>query len=1601
MEHDARYRLLLHAMGQQFICLAALLSLSGHITADEPVRGFDYRSQRLINQTLLRDSRQRDWLSRYEQLLVSGDDEKILELVILYQQILDQEKDSFVWTDSGELISVKTRAQQLFEVHPQVWDVYCKLFAGKAKRLFDPDRKETWKETAQRYFYTPAGLSAQKRLAAKAWDEGRFEEAASRLLKIIKSPRYRSQTVRKQLEQAYLAASLAHNKTAQKEINRFILESGLFRADLVDELSLVSQKLVDHLERQQVTPRRNWKQPRQTVRTNQFADDTPPMLEPEWLYAKAAMRTGEALADRPNAIRSSLQKWSSLQREHLFPEIASQFAVVVNDLLLFRDFDSIRAIRIPRSGEQADAETLWKFESPCPISTALETGVDPYTGINSNHPSIERLHLGNSVLGALTANDETVFLIDSVQRVRQVNEIQMASLESRVGPNGREEEQFYDEYLTNRLAALSLQNDSDTPLVRWTIDRSGWRVGENGTGRDHLLSGHYFLGPPTLSSHRAYVISERHSLVSLTALDPTSGKVLWSQPISYADRPLEYDISRATRATIPVCADGTIICDNGNGNLIAMDSVSGHLRWLYSYADEDSRQDSGRWTYTQSTRYSHAGVMNTPVSVDGRVIVLPDRSRRIQCCDIETGRLLWSCLREDAQYIAAVTVGHNRRDGSKNLLLCVATRSCRALDPENGEEIWKTDTGIISGHGVQVGDVFLLPVDSEELLPNSNLVVTNSGILRGRIEVINLANGKLVRNALPLKPVADSGFEDRSGQRENRSERKFSYPLGNLVVCQDRIISVGIGQVVSFQQAGSVSRQLGGQGGVLPERQIQQLVQAEIILGNEKEALERIRDAAKLPASSPTERSRTRDIFREILYRQLDNGDQVDNGDQAQRELFAEIEKLVTTPQQKARLLASKIESLVNKRESEKLCLATVRFTELGVDVALVPPDHQGYLQTTSSRLPALYRRFFKQISSAEKERFLLELEQVLRDKLTAMTTDQLRLLAEIFPEVGQTDPVRFELVKRYLDSGNCQQAEMVLLQLQRSPWERSRRRASGKLSEIYRQVGICMPGYRKRNPGFSIFALQPSPGMVSADEPAGDIRPDAREKTSVREREFGQSGYHVSIQQRIPLALLHEDPYSKQRLVYSNPDQSWSLLHQPNIPSKRMKAVSGQEGTASIWQLVLSEDAPDSYEEMDNEQLLTFLDRLTGQNLFEIRLPGTRFGLANGSNKQIGHLLPVVASGEIYGVSLMEGRAIWKWRVDHSGNRRQRIELGPIGQGYCIYQTVRSLVCLDPENGRLLWKRCDLEPRGGLWANRHTGLIGDEKCIVYFHADHNHYTLLDTESGSTIRKGVLAQAPFLAQRTRRAFGRKIMYLAVSESLPHQRYLRLWDPLELSMLIDEPFGVQDLYSASRNELTIYFSEGRLLIYHPEQGRTIAEIEFDAEEIGPTNYLRVARQGGCYLVNLYRSQRADNEYGYTSRFTDSPWKVTHVNGPVMAISAHSGQLKWMRSFSNRTIVNEPLGGLPILLTCATYQSRPGDQQRSLLVEILDLDTGNTLASRNDLPLSRLLLLNYCSRKSEILLSGMMNDIAIHFRNDRLSRFKQNQPVYSDYSLHATR
>ncbi|MEZ5948096.1 MAG: hypothetical protein R3C12_02435 [Planctomycetaceae bacterium] len=49
-------------------------------------------------------------------------------------------------------------------------------------------------------------------------------------------------------------------------------------------------------------------------------------------------------------------------------------------------------------------------------------------------------------------------------------------------------------------------------------------------------------------------------------------------------------------------------------------------------------------------------------------------------------------------------------------------------------------------------------------------------------------------------------------------------------------------------------------------------------------------------------------------------------------------------------------------------------------------------------------------------------------------------------------------------------------------------------------------------------------------------------------------------------------------------------------------------------------------------------------------------------------------------------------------------------------------------------------------------------------------------------------------------------------------------------------------------------------------------------------------------------------------------MTHINGPVIAVNATTGQLEWTRLFGNRSLLDDEASGLPFVVMCANFQQR---------------------------------------------------------------------------------
>jgi len=1646
--------------------LAMLLVVSAGPACSTPAiagDAVDFRRQRVVNQTLLRNTETELLLQRFAAHAAAG---QHVEAVELYQDILDHEADAFVW-QGNQIRPASEVAHREFAAHPELHAVYERLYGAAASQLLASQTSAAYREVARRFSQTEAGQSALERLIELAWDQGDLPAAGQLWQQMLYQPERAERLSVRRLQQIWVAGYVADNVELLQ-----VVEQQPHWVDLPQQ-EIATVATLRHPEskksEQSKRPVRksinsvHWSTPRQQI-AGSSTHYSPPLQEATWFQPREAFaQTAESPEDMSARLQTALEQWSRLQHEQLTPEVTTLFAVVVDDTLVYRDLSGVIAVKTSQtsnSGSTADRDDikqpLWRYQTPSPLSQALLYEQDPYTGASTNHPGIDRLHLANSVSNALTTDGRRVFLVDGLMR-HNVHVVRTVSHETESASTLSEEE--YDAAparLVNRLTALSLtagqMTDDDSAIPAWQISVEGWTTG-SGEPEAHDLSGHYFLGPPTMANGQAFVISEHDQYAYLSAVDAATGRCEWKLPISVVDRSIERDVVRATSACIAGYAQGLVLCDTGNGQLVAVDAHLGALRWTYGYADEDARQDSGRWTYTQSTRVTQPGVLNTPVVVGNRVLLLPERSNYLHCCDLKTGERLWTSKREGLEYLAAVKPVAGQ-GGDHGRVLGVGDRFCSALDVSDGSVVWNTATRCISGHGIQVGGQFLLPVsDPQRTLTTVDEESSIASATSGQILVLDLQTGE--RRGYS----AIEGYTgDTSTKLSSEATGSHAFPLGNLLASDNMVFAVGVNQILGFPQAGAVIRdlKLASESRPLTETDYQQFARAELALGNLTEAKQYLRTAIKPRESDGLVREQSLTMYRELLYEEL-LGRSDSTVASRKQTILEELHGLAESPVQQVRYLTTELELGVQNGDLRDLPEVLHQLAEKGLTIPVNSTSEVGHVATSDSWMPGLYHQVCAQLSNTEQQMLLGELEQSWLNHLSDCSQQQLTTMlnslscpgrtadSEFDTEAGQCaadpyaydlrpveatlfvlrDMLQIELIHRAVAAKRWQEAELRLLRLKQSEDRIGRSYADQMLASLWNHLGLerqavsCMEELSQANgihdnygtlaqweryfestgvnndSRLIVFSgesqlFTAGVGLVEEDVLTHFSQENPYWNT-FRQRQLDRGAVStVSIRHSRMAESSFEDPYRRKRLLHLLPNEDWMVLQQ-------------------LEKLPQTVAASESVNESDDDQHLLLLDRSSGSILHRIALPGSRISLSQATSKQAGHLLPVVVAGRILGVSLIEGRPLWerraddlqtitpkdssRWSADEQGIVRAtpeatesrhipRVELGPVGVNFCIAQTSRALVCLDPVDGRLLWRRSDLDPQGGLWSDREVGILGDEHAILYFHPDQNHYTLLDTRTGRALRRGALSNGSVQVQRTRQPFGRNLMFLSVSADRDRERRIRVWDPLTDEFLVDEPFGVSALYHHSEQDLAI-LADDQLRVYRPEEGRWLVNLDLSDRDLPRANYLRVSTLGDRYLVNLYQTRRSDEEEGYSSRYTDNPWDMTHLNGLVMAIDRRTGNLEWTRHLPHRSLVNAEHVGLPFLLTCANFQTQPGAPSRQLLLELIDPSNGETIARVDDLPSARLLLMKHDVDQQKLILSGLSDEIAISYQMEAVN------------------
>ncbi|MFO0920041.1 MAG: PQQ-binding-like beta-propeller repeat protein, partial [Planctomycetaceae bacterium] len=345
--------------------------------------------------------------------------------------------------------------------------------------------------------------------------------------------------------------------------------------------------------------------------------------------------------------------------------------------------------------------------------------------------------------------------------------------------------------------------------------------------------------------------------------------------------------------------------------------------------------------------------------------------------------------------------------------------------------------------------------------------------------------------------------------------------------------------------------------------------------------------------------------------------------------------------------------------------------------------------------------------------------------------------------------------------------------------------------------------------------------------------------------------------------------------------------------------------------------------------------------NRFSVPMPG-------GSAFQ-GHFFPIGLPGELRGYSLLEmaeREPVWRRRPPEIAKLNATPSIGPGGPEFVVFQIRNHLIVCDPSDGAVLWQRSDLPADSGMYADPAAGISGDESCLTVFEQDRVKYTVYDTFSGRVLRRGELENE---SRPPRRPFGRKLHCVW---QVRGQWEARVWDPLANRWEFVEPLAERN-YLAQQvigsGELMWLTADARLKAYDVQNSRETLNATFQAEDLEGLSALRVVNDGPRTYVNIQRHSPPVQTRDYNNAFRDVPVAGLTIRDDLYAIDRETQRVLWKRTVPFRTLLKLEPAGLPFLVLLSQIRDARENNPLSLLVEVIDADTGDLIARRDKLPL----------------------------------------------------
>jgi outer membrane protein assembly factor BamB len=1556
--------------------------------------------QRMLRQAVFRDRSVQCALDRAESSLKSGEVNRGVDLL---QQVLDQGGDHFIWLESERrLTSARRRALMLLSsANGKTREFYDWAHSVEAGRMLERGRTTSdtalVAEVARRFFHTASGFEATDWLATRWLDRGEYALAIRAWKLLAADPCHRKRlnaTILNKLEAAERlcsTGSLPTRRVANRPSDLSDSDSGRRPAPAADQ-NPAEQRTVDlaSLEEdasldqaagpQSVTPALATFESEvpisRAIALNNTASAIPYMM-PTWRVPLVEQQTpaGSLLSDL-------IRRWEAQpsQRDDRRPVVV-QSALVVGDAIVSRDYAGLRALDV-NSGRE-----LWRFNAVTSLVRAM-TEKDQSRSLNEGssardtpHDGLMAAYAANSIFGTLATDGHCVFVVDSMEiRPRPAGVPTDESGETTRGSQRLSRS-------ANRLIAVDVhhpQRDSaglvkPTWSVGGAVGTSHWfyRMDANDDGRvtqaeflgtpeqfksldlngdgcidsaesvkagdkipQQPLHGHFFLGPPLVLDGRLYAITECDCQLNLVALSAANGTVLWVQGIGYVDRPIDEEALRYPLACTPSSGAGVIVCPTQAGILVGVDALDGALLWTYYCGDEDGAAPESSWSFTSRHTFGNPGFPQGPLVEGSQVVVLPRQSESIQCLDLVTGRGIWKKPRGDGEFVAAAVDG---------IVMVVGERLCRGLSLADGSERWSIRIGEASGCGVRLGSEYLLPLADNRIAA----IEIRSGARRGNLSAHD--DDSLEKSA----PESEQWWQDRMLGDENdfadRSDVRDepSATPGNLVFTPSLIVSCGTREVVAYPRAEALLEKVERKidAGSRSPADLALAADLELTLGRVSAAKAYLSEVAEETGMQDLA-SRSNQLKRTVLLEELAAGCS------RPTEQLRALEALSRTPGQRFRFLRAKSEVGIRNGNLGEVLESNRSFATVGSDDLVASRTDPAFLTSARGWLAETDQRVSHSFAMADLERLRPRIAAEQKAALESNDCGALERFIAAYGSWPEADAARLRLVAITTAAGQLQRAELILLGCERCPRPETVRAARQQLVRLWERAGLG------EEAADLLFELEKRDALEQRD-PAETLRLIA---------EFRSDSLTRRALKRLKSA---QQSFGPARI-----SQSFSEHCNPELAEKYANSARQFVTRASTpFQLI---DAGSS-----STPKISIVDRLSGTVVGGLEMP-PYWGGTLAVTSQVGHFIPLGSRAAFHGVSLLERdveRPIWTTAPARIAKDPDSTYVGPSGPTFCVFQAHRHLFVVDPGTGRLIWHRTDLDPQSGLVADSNHGIVGDEEALVVFGSDHSSYTVYATATGEELRQGSLDPTAHQIPE-RRAFGRRLLYFS-SHDGSHR--MRIWDPLTDRLIYDAAVCDRLLWKETgEGEVAVITATEVMQIVDGHSGAIRAELKLDGPDFHNLCQVSAFRTADCYYVNLQSMQPLSEPKRYAYCFgSDTSLPHTDLRGNLVAIERESGRVLWKRNFPHRTVLRVPTLRLPVLVMLALVGDRLNGNHKSMLVEVVDAKTGQTLAFDDDRKDNHVLQMTYDDDQQRIRLWGTKSVVDLDFGTHSTGQSVENR------------